>query len=172
MEETEKQDVIRIRKMVKEDCEEIAKLEQRSFSCPWSQQAFLETIDKKDVFYLIAEKMEKSGGKKRIGYIGVWQSFEEGDIVKIAVAPEERKKGIASLLLQEAVSAALLRGMTALTLEVRASNQAAIHLYEKAGFLSEGIRPGYYEKPKEDAIIMWNRSLRGITIEKQKNYPV
>ncbi|MDE7430041.1 MAG: GNAT family N-acetyltransferase, partial [Lachnospiraceae bacterium] len=48
-------------------------------------------------------------------------------------------------------------GLTAYTLEVRVSNQAAIGLYEKLGFASEGIRPNFYEKPTEDAMIMWKR---------------
>ena len=48
-------------------------------------------------------------------------------------------------------------GIADFTLEVRKSNAAAIHLYEKAGFRSEGIRPGFYDKPKEDAVIMWRR---------------
>ena len=49
------------------------------------------------------------------------------------------------------------RGINAFTLEVRAGNAPAIHLYEKLGFVQEGIRPGFYERPKEDAIIMWKR---------------
>ena len=48
-------------------------------------------------------------------------------------------------------------GVKAFTLEVRVSNEAAIHMYEKVGFVSEGIRPGFYEKPAEDAMIMWKR---------------
>ena len=118
---------------------------------------------------MISEKEEK---REIIVYIGVSQSFEEADITNVAVVPEERKKGIGLLLLESMIKEALYRGILALVLEVRASNQAAIQLYKKAGFMVEGVRTGYYEKPKEDALLMWNRSLRGITIEKQKNYPV
>ena len=50
------------------------------------------------------------------------------------------------------------KGVTEFTLEVRVGNEYAIKLYEKAGFVSEGIRPGFYEDPKEDANIMWIRS--------------
>lgn len=49
--------------------------------------------------------------------------------------------------------------MNAFTLEVRVGNQAAIHIYEKLGFRSEGVRKGFYEKPKEDALIMWRRDV-------------
>ncbi len=161
--------MITVRLMKEEDCKAVAAIEQVCFSCPWSEQSFLDAIKRRDVFYLVAEKEEK---REIIGYIGVWQSFEEADITNVAVVPEERKKGIGLLLLESMIKEALYRGILALVLEVRASNQAAIQLYKKAGFMVEGVRTGYYEKPKEDALLMWNRSLRGITIEKQKNYPV
>lgn len=166
------QETVKVRMMKEEDCKAAAEIELESFSCPWSEQTFWDTLKMADVFYLIAERIDKTGEKKLLGYVGVWQSFDEATITNVAVASKERGRGIAWLLLQETVKEALCRGIAALTLEVRVSNQPAIHLYEKAGFVSEGIRPGYYEKPREDAMIMWNRSLRGITIEKQKNYPV
>ncbi len=163
--------MIGVRFMEKEDCSTVAAIEKEIFSCPWSEQSFLDTLEKKDIFYLVAEK--KTGRENMlIGYIGIWKSFEEADITNIAVVLEERKKGVGYLLLEKAVEEALHRGITALTLEVRESNQEAIRLYQRFGFLVEGIRLNYYEKPKENAVIMWNRRLRGITIEKQKNYPV
>lgn len=162
-----------VRLMREEDCKEIAAIERICFSCPWSEQSFLDTLKKVDtIFYLVAEKEIETGKKQLIGYIGVWQALEEADITNLAVVPEERGRGVALQLLEYAKKEALHRGITALTLEVRASNQAAIQLYKKAGFIVEGVRTGYYEKPREDALLMWNRSLRGITIEKQKNYPV
>lgn len=165
------QNKVEIRFMKQEDCKAIAQIERICFSNPWSEQSFLDTLGKKDIFYLIAERTEE-GKKQLIGYIGVWQFFEEADITNIAVLPEERKKGIGYLLLEKMMKEAARRGVTALALEVRESNQTAIWLYKKAGFVVEGIRANYYEKPKENALLMWNRSLRGITIEKQKNYPV
>lgn len=166
------QDNIYIRLMKREDCKAIAQIERISFSNPWSEQSFLDTLKNKDIFYLVAERGQKEEERKLIGYVGVWRSFEEADITNVAVLPEERGKGIGLLLLERTMEEALHRGVTALALEVRESNQAAIRLYRKVGFVLEGIRTGYYEKPKENALIMWNRSLRGITIEKQKNYPV
>lgn len=166
------QDKIWIRLMEREDCKTVAQIEQICFSNPWSEQSFLDTLGKKDIFYLVAEKEGEEGERHLVGYIGVWQSLEEADITNVAVLPKERGKGIGLLLLKKTMEEALCRGVTALALEVRAGNQAAIRLYQKVGFVVEGIRTGYYEKPKENALIMWNRSLRGITIEKQKNYPV
>ncbi len=156
-----------IRLMEKEDCRAIAQIEKMCFSCPWSEQSFLDTLEKETIFYLVAEKEGEL-----IGYIGVWQALEEADITNIAVVPQERRRGVALQLLGCAKEEAFRRGVTALTLEVRAGNRAAVELYKKVGFVVEGVRKGYYQKPKEDALLMWNRSLRGITIEKQKNYPV
>ena len=82
--------------------------------------------------------------------------MEEADITNVAVKENARRKGVAGLLLQEAKQIALKEGVMAFTLEVRVSNQAAIRLYEKHGFHSVGRRPGFYEDPKEDALIMWD----------------
>jgi len=68
---------------------------------------------------------------------------------------ENRRKGIASQLLAALIAAARERGITALTLEVRSSNTAAIALYEKHGFTREGVRKKFYSHPIEDGIIMW-----------------
>ena len=48
-------------------------------------------------------------------------------------------------------------GIKEYTLEVRVSNAGAIHVYEAHGFVGEGIRPGFYRMPTEDALIMWKR---------------
>lgn len=164
--------MIQVRLMRKEDCKVVAEIERNCFSCPWSEQSFLDALERTDTFYLVAEKKLKEKEWILLGYIGVRQSFEEADITNVAVVEEERGKGIGLLLLENMIKEACNRGIVALALEVRASNQAALRLYKKAGFVVEGIRQGYYQRPKEDALLMWNRSLRGITIEKQKNYPV
>ena len=83
----------------------------------------------------------------------------EGDVTNIAVFPEYRGRGIGAALTKALIVEGRKRGMNAFTLEVRVGNQAAIHIYEKLGFRSEGVRKGFYEKPKEDALIMWRRDV-------------
>ena len=83
----------------------------------------------------------------------------EGDVTNIAVFPEYRGQGIGAALTKALLVEGRKRGMNAFTLEVRVGNQAAIHIYEKLGFRSEGVRKGFYEKPKEDALIMWRRDV-------------
>lgn len=81
----------------------------------------------------------------------------EGNITNVVVAEEARNKGIGTKMLRHLMEEGERNGLGAFTLEVRVSNAPAIHVYEKLGFLSEGIRPNFYEKPAEDAVIMWKR---------------
>jgi ribosomal-protein-alanine N-acetyltransferase len=74
----------------------------------------------------------------------------EREILNLAVDPAERRTGIARALLGEA----LVRAKGAWFLEVRASNAAAVRLYESAGFEIAGRRSGYYREPAEEAIVM------------------
>lgn len=135
--------------MQEKDLDEVVAIEQEIFSQPWTKQGFLDALKNKDTLYLVAKKNNVVSG-----YLGLWQSFEEADITNVAVKPECRRQGVAGRLLDETKRLAALRGITALTLEVRVSNEPAIRLYEKHGFRSLGVRPGFYEKPKEDAMIM------------------
>ena len=73
----------------------------------------------------------------------------------MAVAPEHQNRGVGRFLVQGVINGCVAGGGKFLTLEVRASNEAALHLYEKSGFISTGVRPGYYDDPKEEAVIMW-----------------
>ena len=89
-----------------------------------------------------------------VGYAGVQVILDEGYITNVAVRPECRRQGVAGKLLEVFLSFAQGNKLAFLTLEVRASNQAAIILYGRHGFRSVGRRRNYYEHPREDAIIM------------------
>jgi ribosomal-protein-alanine N-acetyltransferase len=75
----------------------------------------------------------------------------------VVVAERYRNRGVAQAMLGELIARGESDQVEAFTLEVRVSNAPAIHIYEKLGFVCEGIRPGFYEKPREDAMIMWRR---------------
>jgi ribosomal-protein-alanine N-acetyltransferase len=130
----------------------ISRLESETFSMPWSAESFLEMIEKEDARYYVAEE-----NGQLLGGCGVLMIVGEGNITNVVVAPEMRNKGIGTGLLQYMIDQGQKDGLCAYTLEVRVSNARAIHVYEKLGFVSEGIRPGFYEKPTEDAMIMWKR---------------
>ena len=92
-----------------------------------------------------------------VGFCGYTNLCGEADIDHVFVAPEFRGKKLAQRLMREILKTGGEEGVEAYTLEVRVSNAPAIHLYEKFGFVSEGIRPGFYDYPREDAMIMWRR---------------
>lgn len=81
----------------------------------------------------------------------------ESELHSLAVLPGKRRRGLGAALLKSALSAARKRGPTEMFLEVRRSNQAAIALYERAGFAALSVRRGYYSHPREDALVMRKR---------------
>ncbi|MDE6212583.1 MAG: ribosomal protein S18-alanine N-acetyltransferase [Lachnospiraceae bacterium] len=140
------------REMKEEDVPFISRLEEETFSMPWSAASFLQMIEKEDARYYVAEE-----DGKLLGGCGLLLIAGEGNITNVVVIPEARRRGVAAGMLGHLLAEGDREGLTAYTLEVRVSNQAAIALYEKLGFVSEGIRPDFYEKPTEDAMIMWKR---------------
>ncbi len=143
---------IKIRPLQEQDVEELALIQAESFSDPWSANALRELLKKDYCKYLVALSKEHV-----IGGCGYTRSFEEADVDNVVVAPDFRNQGVASMLMEELLQQGIADGITAFTLEVRVSNTPAIRLYEKYGFTGEGIRPRFYDKPKEDAMIMWYR---------------
>lgn len=120
---------------------------------PWSRDAFAQMVDNPSALFLLA-----MDGDKLAGTCGIMTVVGEGDISNVAVDEQYRRQGIAYELVKNAMDIASREyDVEAFTLEVRAGNTAAIGLYEKLGFVSEGIRPRFYEKPVEDAVIMWKR---------------
>ena len=89
-----------------------------------------------------------------LGY--VWYEFvlDEGYVGNLAVAPERRRQGVGAALAEAMIADAARRGLAFLTLEVRQSNLPARRLYERAGFRAVGERKNYYERPREDAVLM------------------
>jgi ribosomal-protein-alanine N-acetyltransferase len=143
-----------IHKLRREDVPAVSLIESQVFSMPWLAEDFAALVEAENNLYLVAE-----ADGVIVACCGVTNVAGEGNINNVAVAEGYRRKGIAEALMTELLHRARLMGMEDFTLEVRMSNTAAIRLYEKLGFLREGIRPGFYEKPKEDAIIMWKYSL-------------
>lgn len=145
--------MISIRELRYEDVDAVCSLEEEAFSMPWHKQSFIEMIENKDALYLVAIE-----DNQVVGCCGLRSIVGEGDISNIVVKKECQGRGIAQLILKELMETGNKRfQIESFTLEVRLSNQNAIHIYEKLGFNSEGIRKNFYEKPTEDAMIMWKR---------------
>lgn len=141
-----------IREMTPQDVPQAAALEAQIFSQPWSEKGFLDTLHSQDALYLTVW-----GEGNLLAYCGFLQSFETADIMNVAVREEYRRRGIAYAMLAELMNRGRQRGIKRYTLEVRAGNTAALQLYARLGFESAGIRKNFYEKPREDAVILWTR---------------
>lgn len=143
---------LELTEMMPQDVPEVAALERQIFTMPWSENGFISSLRSKDTLYLVARE-----NGILAGYCGFLQSFDEADITNVAVALEARGRGVGQKMLAELMRRGKDRGILRYTLEVRISNTAAVHLYEKRGFVSAGIRKNFYEKPQEDALIMWTK---------------
>ena len=141
--------MISVRAMLAGDVDEVVKIERQAFSRPWSRQGFLDTLDLGNTFFLVAEEQGRI-----LGYAGMYLTLEEGEITNVAVAPQERCRGVGGMLLDTLKREAERRKLVRLVLEVRVSNESAIRLYERKGFLNRGVRKGFYDFPKEDAYIL------------------
>lgn len=141
-----------IRELRDEDVEPLSVIEARAFTMPWTAADFARLIQDRNSQYLVAEV-----DGRVVGCCGVTNVSGDGEIDNVVVDEAYRNRGIATALLRETLKRGYAMGVEAFTLEVRVSNAPAIHIYEKAGFVSEGIRPRFYDKPKEDALILWKR---------------
>ena len=139
----------KIKKMTSSHIEEIAKLEKECFSVPWSEDGLKTELDNNFARFFVAF----SGGKIA-GYIGSHNILGEVYITNVAVFPEFRRKGVGNELVVFLVNQMKSENAEFITLEVRESNLNAISLYEKCGFQRVGQRKDFYEKPKENAILM------------------
>jgi len=146
-----KPDRLQIRRMTLQDVDSVMAVERRSFTAPWSRQAFMtELIDNQFARYIVAVY-----DGRLVGYAGVWLIIDEGHVTNVAVDPDFRGLHLGESLMRALVSICLANSATRMTLEVRVSNVNAKHLYEKLGFESVGLRKGYYTDNNEDAMIMW-----------------
>lgn len=142
------------RAMTTEDADAIAELEAQSFTMPWKRDDFWREAQNELATYIVGEL-----DGKIVAYAGAWVSFNQAEVTSVAVVPELRGQGVGTILFGELIKAVKARGATAITLEVRPSNTAALKLYKSFGLRSVGRRRGYYLDNGEDALIMWNTRL-------------
>lgn len=144
-----KQNNIRIVPMEEAHVSQIAALEVLCFSEPWSENSIRSELSNDLSLWLVA-----LDGDKVAAYVGSQSVLGEADMMNVAVDPGYRRQGIARALLIALEEALRAKAVSCLTLEVRASNEPAIALYESLGYDRVGRRPNYYFKPKEDALIL------------------
>ena len=141
--------MLTIRPMEEADLEAVLTIEQASYPRPWTRAHFLHELSSSHSFPFVAITVDGTVA----GYLCFTSLFEEAQVQNIAVAPDQRGRGVGRLLMQHSVELAGQKGAEYLALEVRSSNVPAIALYESLGFVRSGIRPRYYEGV-EDAVLM------------------
>ncbi len=142
-------DGILISPMEKGDIPYIAELERENFSLAWSEKSFQEELENLNARFYTAKL-----GDKLVGYIGAFNVCGEVSISNIAVKESFRNRGIGGGLLRQIEETSKFEQAEFITLEVRESNGSARRLYEKNGYREVGLRKGFYQKPKEDAVLM------------------
>ncbi len=140
---------ILIRDLRPEDVPAVLTIEKASFTTPWSEILFMNEIFK-------PRSIPKAAmiGEKLVGYICSNYLLDEAHILNVTVHPDHRQQGIASQLVHYMIDLLNKEGCLTIFLEVRISNEAALRMYEKAGFIKIATRKAYYTLPVEDAIIM------------------
>lgn len=140
---------IMVRDMVEGDIGAVVSIEKMSFTTPWSETSFFTEVYKRQSIAKVALSEEDI-----VGHICVEYVLDEGNILDLAIRPDFRGLGIASLLLKNVIEELKTVGCRSLYLEVRASNEAARKLYQGFGFRVTGTRKKYYVAPIEDAALM------------------
>jgi [ribosomal protein S18]-alanine N-acetyltransferase len=137
-----------VRRLAYSDLPAVISIERRSFPAPWSLAMFVLELSKPSGICLAASE---AGGLA--GYLVCSRYDRVWHLMNVAVAPERRRRGVATRLIERLVSEG--GGALPFTLEVRVSNREAIAMYGQLGFRSAGVRPRYYQDNGEDALIMW-----------------
>ena len=143
-----KEQTFTVAPVTENDIAALCRIENACFSEPWSENSLREllTLD-----YAVSFAAQCEG--KTVGYISMYVSFETGSVNNVGVLPEYRRQGIARALAERLIACGREKDLEVITLEVRASNRAAIALYESLGFEKVGVRRNFYRKPCEDAVL-------------------
>lgn len=144
--------------MLADDLDAVLAIEHKSFSMPWTDTMFLSEMRQGPNSQLLVARLEKRP-TTIVGYVGYRAVLDEMHVMIVAVAPAWRRRGIAQRMLSEAMEQARQADCARAILEVRASNVGAQQLYYRLGFAPVGVRPKYYQRPSEDALILWRDPL-------------
>lgn len=138
-----------LREMLVEDLDQVVAVEEALFHVPWTREGFFTFLTRKDAMLLVVEEKGEI-----LAYASLLMVLDEGDVLNVAVRGDRQREGIGSFLMESLLRLAVGQGCTTVHLEVRESNHTALRLYERLGFLRDGIRKGYYSDPVEAAVLM------------------
>ncbi len=141
--------IAEIKKMTDSHVGAVWEIEKECFSVPWSEFALREELTNPLARFFV---LEKDG--ETVGYIGSHNILGEVYITNVGVMKKVRGKGYGKALVNHLLKEMKNESADFVSLEVRVSNEVAISLYKNAGFQEVGYRKGFYQKPKEDAMLM------------------
>ena len=144
---------------MRRDVPAVARLEKLVSTNPWSADLFRGELALPSAQR--AYRVARLGGRL-VGYGGLMFVVDEAHVTTLSVHPDHQRERIGTRLLAVLVREARARGVTALTLEVRAGNEPAKALYRRFGFAPAGVRKNYYAEVGEDALIMWAHDVDGL----------
>ena len=150
-------EIIEIKKNQQQYISEIAALESDIFPDPWSEKSIRDTLENPQarIWAIISRQAPEHAGKPQLlGYVIFYYVLDEGEIARIATSPQHRRQGVAVRLLEKMRAFSYEQNITRWLLDVRISNETAIHFYKAAGFVEDGVRKNFYANPPEDAILM------------------
>ena len=150
---------IELRRLLLDDLGEIEEIERRSYPTPWSRSMFAGELAKPSSICLGAFEADAEDGAL-VGYLIVSRYVDAWHVMNVAVDPDQRGRGVATMLLERLFDLTAADARRGYTLVVRVTNRKAIQLYERLGFSSRGVRRGYYTDNREDALIMWKDPVR------------
>lgn len=163
---TEDMEIIEIKKDQQQYISEIAALESDIFPDPWSEKSIRDTLENPQarIWAIISRQAppcscastapEHASKPQLLGYVIFYYVLDEGEIARIATSPQHRRQGVAVRLLEKMRAFSYEQNITRWLLDVRISNETAIHFYKAAGFAKDGVRKNFYANPPEDAILM------------------
>jgi [ribosomal protein S18]-alanine N-acetyltransferase len=140
-----------VRRCTEADLDLVEEIERLSFPAPWARAAFADELERP---WAHLELLCQGPSGHIVGFCNYWVVADELHILNVAVRPEERRRGHARRLLGHMLEAGRQARVRVLSLEVRASNTAAVALYRRLGFRQVGLRPKYYADNGEDALLM------------------
>ena len=155
-----------IQYMTAEHVPAVARLETICFPDPWSEKSIRDTLENPQarIWSIISRQAppcscastapEHAGKPQLLGYVIFYYVLDEGEIARIATSPQHRRQGLAVRLLEKMRAFSYEQNITRWLLDVRISNETAIHFYKAAGFAEDGVRKNFYANPPEDAILM------------------
>ena len=134
------------------DLEGVLEVERASFTSPWTREMYAWELQNRAIGHIYVMRVREC---RVAGFCAFWLVFDEIHINNLAMRPRYRGIGMGTALLTYVVAAGRDLGARRATLEVRASNEAALRLYERMRFYVAGRRRNYYSNPVEDALILW-----------------